>query len=33
MTRESSQVGGLGPTIEIDIAHGPSTFVFLSGMA
>lgn len=32
-TRESSQVGGLGFIIEIDIAQGPSAFVFLSVMA
>lgn len=33
MIRESSQVGGLGFMMERDMAHGPSTLVFLSGMA
>ena len=31
--RESSQVGGLGSTMESDIVHGPSAFVFLLGIA
>ena len=31
--RESSQLGGLGLMSEIDIAHGPSAFVFLSRVA
>lgn len=33
MIRESSQVGGLGSMVESDIAHCPSTFVFLSRIA